>query len=135
MPIPARWPTATPPSWAGICSPSRLGPCVPSWTRPIGGDEPQRLAALIARLCTPTGLAALLRDYPVLARLLTVASRNAADAGLELLTRFAADRVAVVAELLSGSDPGPVVAVEPGLGDRHRDGRTVAAIRFADGRS
>lgn len=101
----------------------------------IGGDEPQRLAALIARLCTPTGLAALLRDYPVLARLLAVASRNAADAGLELLTRFAADRAAVVAELLSGSDPGPVVAVEPGLGDRHRDGRTVAAIRFADGRT
>src|SRR6185437_10636087 len=63
----------------------------------IGGDEPQRLAALIARLCTPAGLAALLRDYPVLARLLAVASRNAADAGLELLTRFAADRAAVVA--------------------------------------
>lgn len=101
----------------------------------IGDDEPQRLAALTARLCMPAGLAALLRDYPVLARLLAVASRNAADAGLELLTRFAADRAAVVAELLDGSDPGPVVAVEPGLGDRHRDGRTVAAIGFADGRT
>jgi lantibiotic modifying enzyme len=100
----------------------------------IAGGEPQHLAGLVARLCTPDGLAALLREYPVLARLLAVASQHAADAGLELLTRFAADRAAVIGELLGGTDPGPVVAVEPGLGDRHRDGRTVAAIEFADGR-
>jgi lantibiotic modifying enzyme len=88
----------------------------------------------IAGLCTPTGLAAFLGEYPVLARLLGVASQQAAEAGLELLSRFAADRDAVVGELLGGVDPGPVVAVEPGLGDRHRRGRSVTAVSFADGR-
>jgi lantibiotic modifying enzyme len=91
-------------------------------------------AAFVTRLCTPVGLAALLGEYPVLGRLLAVASQQAAEACLELLGRFAADRAAIVGELLGGTDPGPVVAIEPGLGDPHQRGRTVAAVCFTDGR-
>jgi len=40
----------------------------------------------------------------------------------------------IVGELLGGIDPGPVVAIDPGLGDAHQGGRTVAAVCFADGR-
>ena len=87
------------------------------------------------RLRTPAGLAAFLADYPVLARLLGTASELSAEAGLELLSRFAADRAAIVTELLGGIDPGPAVAIEPGLGDRHRGGRSVTAVSFADGRT
>ena len=125
-----------------------------SWTAVLGGQlgdiatrtlayETGRLAApadgaapasLTARLCTPSGLAAFFAEYPVLARLIGVATELAVEAGLELLDRFAADRATVVTELLGGADPGPVVAIEPGLGDRHGRGRTVAAISFADGR-
>jgi lantibiotic modifying enzyme len=89
----------------------------------------------IARLCTPAGLAGLLGEYPVLARLLGLASQLAAEAGLELLARLAADRAAVVRELLGGIDPGPAVAIKPGLGDWHRRGRSVTAVSFADGRT
>ena len=87
-----------------------------------------------ARLRTPAGLAAFLTEYPVLARLLGTASELSVEAGLELLSRFAADRTAIVTELLGGVDPGPVMAIEPGLGDRHRGGRSVTAVSFADGR-
>jgi lantibiotic modifying enzyme len=104
--------------------------------RASGGDGGQRDDRdLIARLCTPAGLAAFLTEYPVLARLLGRASELAAEAGSELLTRFAADRAALVSELLGGTDPGPAVAIEPGLGDRHRHGRSVTAVSFADGRT
>ncbi|HEV2452240.1 MAG TPA: type 2 lanthipeptide synthetase LanM family protein [Streptosporangiaceae bacterium] len=102
--------------------------------RPAVADGRQRLAGFIRRLCQPAGLAALFEEYPVLARLLGTASEQAAEAGLELLRRFAADRAAVVGTLLGGVDPGPVVAIEPGLGDRHQRGRSVAAVAFADGR-
>lgn len=97
-------------------------------TKPETGD-------FAARLRTPAGLAAFLAQYPVLARLLGTASELSVEAGLELLSRFAADRTAIVAELLGGVDPGPVVAIEPGLGDRHRGGRSVTAVSFADGRT
>jgi lantibiotic modifying enzyme len=100
------------------------------------GSEGQRgHHDFIARLCTPAGLAGLLGEYPVLARLLGQASQLAADAGAELLARLAADRAAVVTELLGGTDPGPAMALEPGLGDRHRRGRSVTAVSFADGRT
>ncbi len=89
---------------------------------------------LAARLRTPAGLAAFLAEYPVLARLLGTASELSVEAGLELLSRFAADRTAIVTELLGGADPGPAMAIEPGLGDRHRGGRSVTAVSFADGR-
>jgi lantibiotic modifying enzyme len=88
-----------------------------------------------AGLSTPAGLVALFTRYPVLARLLATASMQSAEAGLELLARFAADRPAIVGDLLGGTDPGPVVAVRPGLGDPHRGGRTVMSVSFADGRA
>lgn len=97
--------------------------------------ERQRADDAVARLCTRAGLAAFLGEYPVLARLLGVVSLRAAEAGLELVSRFAADRSDVLAELLGGRDPGPVVGIEPGLDDRHRGGRTAAALSFADGSS
>jgi len=97
-------------------------------TKPEPGD-------FAARLRTPAGLAAFLADYPVLARLLGTATELAVEAGRELLSRFADDRSAIVTELLGGVDPGPAVALEPGLGDRHRGGRSVTAMSFADGRT
>jgi lantibiotic modifying enzyme len=98
----------------------------------LANPQPSDFAA---RLRTPAGLAAFLAEYPVLARLLGTASELSVAAGLELLSRLAADRAAIVTGLLGGVDPGPVTAVEPGLGDRHRGGRSVSAVSFADGRT
>src|SRR6266511_4610464 len=78
------------------------------------------------------GLATLLGEYPVLARLMGQACASAVDAQLELLRRFAADRDAIVTALLGAVDPGQLVAVEH-CGDLHQGGRSTALLRFAGG--
>lgn len=103
--------------------------------RLVGASGRERFASFIRQQSAPAGLAALFREYPVLARLLGTASQLTAEAGLELMDRFATDRAAIVTGLLGGQDPGPVVAVTPGLGDPHRQGRSVASVMFADGRT
>ncbi|MEU4640557.1 type 2 lanthipeptide synthetase LanM family protein [Micromonospora sp. NPDC023814] len=102
--------------------------------RLTGADGRARFADFVRRLSAPAGLAALFADHPVLARLLGQAATQAADAMLELVTRYAADRAPLVDALLDGADPGPLVAVEDKQGDAHRGGRTTTIVRFADGR-
>ncbi|MGW5051249.1 type 2 lanthipeptide synthetase LanM [Actinokineospora sp. NPDC004072] len=77
-------------------------------------------------------LRALLTRYPVLARVLAQTCLRTAAATAELLDRFGRDR-AVILDLVGG-DPGPLVRVRAGAGDRHRGGRSVTLLEFADGR-
>ncbi|WP_412539249.1 type 2 lanthipeptide synthetase LanM family protein [Longispora sp. K20-0274] len=101
----------------------------------LAGDTPEDRFASYVRLATRRdALTDLLGEYPVLARLLVQATDNAVDGYVELLDRLRADRPGLVAGLLGGVDPGPCVAVDTG-GDAHRGGRSVAVLRFADGRS
>jgi type 2 lantibiotic biosynthesis protein LanM len=100
----------------------------------VGADSRARFTDFVTSLTRPGELAALFTRYPVLARLLGQACDFAAEAQLELLTRFAADRAEVVTTLLDGTDPGPVVTVLAGLGDPHQQGRSVSMVGFADGR-
>lgn len=100
----------------------------------LAGDTPADRFRDFLRLTTGRhGISALLREYPVLARLLARTCLDAAAAMTELLQRFAADRADLVATLLSGVDPGPLVAIRRTAGDGHRRGRNVAVLRFADG--
>ncbi|WP_460846179.1 type 2 lanthipeptide synthetase LanM family protein [Phytohabitans suffuscus] len=99
-----------------------------------GADGRARFADFVRRLTAPGALAGLLAEHPVLARLLAQAATNAADAMVELLDRFAADRADLVATLLGGTDPGPVTAIDGALGDAHRGGRQPSILHFADGR-
>jgi lantibiotic modifying enzyme len=94
-----------------------------------------RIAARTLSKSTSSGLADLFTQFPVLARMLAGATLAATDATAELLARFAADRHAVAEQLLPGLEPGPIVAVTPGLGDPHCHGRTVSLVQFADGRT
>ncbi|MFJ8436317.1 type 2 lanthipeptide synthetase LanM family protein [Kitasatospora sp. NPDC094019] len=101
--------------------------------RLAGGTPQERFRSFLALTARREGLAALLRDYPVLARLLARACLDAADAHAELLDRFATDRALLVAGLLRGRDPGSLLAVTADAGDRHRRGRAVALLHFANG--
>ena len=98
-----------------------------------GEDGRERFAHFVRELAGPGGLAGLFAAYPVLARLLGNAALTAADADAELLTRFAADRGAVVTSLLSRVDPGPVIAIDARRGDPHRHGRSVSVVVLAGG--
>ncbi|MFI6349178.1 type 2 lanthipeptide synthetase LanM family protein [Streptomyces sp. NPDC050560] len=94
-----------------------------------GRDPAERFADFVLGLCAPGATAALLRRYPVLARLLGERALAAVDAAAELASRLAADRGALAAGLLGGG-AGPLTAVRLGLGEPHRGGRTVAVLDF-----
>jgi len=96
-----------------------------------GGTPQERFAEFAVR----PDLDALFAEYPVLARLLAQACQQAVLAHLELLERLAADRDAIVETLLEGRDPGPLATIEATEGDAHQHGRSVALLRFADGRT
>jgi type 2 lantibiotic biosynthesis protein LanM len=101
--------------------------------RLMGATSEERFADFVRTTGTGPGLAALFTEYPVLARLLGTACRHAAAAHREILARLRADRSVLVARVLDGVDPGPLVSVAPGSGDYHRRGRSVAVLTFASG--
>jgi type 2 lantibiotic biosynthesis protein LanM len=76
---------------------------------------------------------AMLLEYPVLARQLIARVNQWVDCSLEFLRSLAADWDDLRAEFLVGDDPGRLVEVTGGAGDRHRDGRSVVIARFSSG--
>ncbi|MHC0429365.1 type 2 lanthipeptide synthetase LanM family protein [Streptomyces sp. O3] len=101
-----------------------------------GTDTRTRFRDFLRRTASRRGLAALLTERPVLARLLGRTALDAADAVAEMLERLADDHARLLANGLlgePGSAPGPLVGVEPGAGDRHAGGRSVTLLRFANG--
>ncbi|MEV4318884.1 type 2 lanthipeptide synthetase LanM family protein [Actinocrispum sp. NPDC049592] len=102
--------------------------------RLAGHTAEERFADFIRSQAGSDRLTQLFAEYPVLARLLGQACAFGADAMVELLERFTADRELIVARLLGGMDPGDLVEIHTGTGDTHQRGRSVAILRFADGR-
>ncbi|WP_162002369.1 type 2 lanthipeptide synthetase LanM family protein [Streptomyces sp. CB01881] len=99
-----------------------------------GGTPSERFDSFVESMKHQASLAALFTTYPVLGRVIGQSCLHAVAALDELLGRFAADRAEIVATLLRGVDPGDLLRVDTGAGDGHRRGRTVAVLRFADGR-
>ncbi len=98
-----------------------------------GADGRARFADFVRRMSGPVPQTALFSRFPVLARLLATTAATTARATAEVLDRLLADRADLVAELLGGADPGPVVALTATRGDRHDGGRSVVFADFADG--
>lgn len=100
----------------------------------LAGETPQaRFAAFLQWLEQPANALALLREYPVLARRATNRVRKWIARSTELLERLADDYGDLQAGGLLPGDCGPVAEIETGAGDTHRDGRSVALLRFASG--
>jgi len=98
-----------------------------------GDTAAERFAAFVGRLRQPAAAAAILNEYPVLARLVVEELEIWVATSLELLARLAADWPDLVAAFFAGQDPGPLTALDGGAGDRHRGGRTVRICCFASG--
>jgi type 2 lantibiotic biosynthesis protein LanM len=81
----------------------------------------------------PRALWEVLNRYPVLARLMATALERWLAVSLELLERITADRFLLGESFLEGRDIGPVLHVQTGISDLHREGRGVALLRFASG--
>lgn len=86
----------------------------------------------VAGVAAPAGLRRLFGEYPVLADRLARTCLNGADAIAELAMRLDADRDALAALLPAGAGT-TVREVQPGSGDVHRGGRTVAMVRLDGG--
>ncbi|NML51041.1 type 2 lantipeptide synthetase LanM [Streptomyces sp. R302] len=97
-----------------------------------GADSRARYRDFVRRAGTREGLTELLAGRPVLARILSRAGMDAADALGEMLGRLVED-LPVVSERLLGGDPGRLAGVEPGAGDGHGGGRSVMLLQFEGG--
>jgi len=101
--------------------------------RLAGATPEERFASFARRLRKPRTALAILRRYPVLARLVLSTIEDWRLASLELCRRLRADWPTIVATFAGDTDPGPLVALRPGAGDFHRHGRSVALLDFASG--
>jgi type 2 lantibiotic biosynthesis protein LanM len=98
-----------------------------------GESGAERFVDFVRRMRRPDQIAAVFVRYPVLARLLLVACRSAADAYTEMVRRFESDRGAVIHRFFGGTDPGDLAALDLCRGDRHRGGRSVSILEFQGG--
>jgi type 2 lantibiotic biosynthesis protein LanM len=100
----------------------------------LEGDTPEaRFRGFVAGLAQPDRALALLREYPVLARLLAQTTGAWAEAAIELLERLVADWTLIRSTFCPDDDPGTLSEVSGGLGDAHASGRSVLSLGFSAG--
>lgn len=97
-----------------------------------GGESETRARRFADRMLQPP-VPEFLAEYPVLARLLTLACDNWQAAALELLGRLADDRCVILRQFHAGCDAGPLVDIQVGDADVHDGHREVVILVFADG--
>jgi type 2 lantibiotic biosynthesis protein LanM len=101
----------------------------------LEGDTPEaRFQSFIERLQQPERRHALLREYPVLARLLSEQAQRWVEVSLEFLTRLCRDWAEIKATFAPEREPGVLVKVKGGLTDTQRGGRTIFIAKFSSGR-
>ncbi|HEY6320897.1 MAG TPA: type 2 lanthipeptide synthetase LanM, partial [Thermoanaerobaculia bacterium] len=98
-----------------------------------GESAAARFTFFIARLGQHDVAAALLGEYPVLAREVLRELAQWVDGSLELLACLAADAPRLIERFFHGRHPGLLSALDGGAGDRHRGGRSVRVLTFAGG--
>lgn len=100
----------------------------------LHGETPEaRFRHFVRQLTDDRRIVPFLAKYPVLARQLIVTIDQWAEYLGEFLTHLSADWEALIAAFAADGDPGPLAEVDAGLGDRHRRGRSVLALRFGSG--
>ena len=98
-----------------------------------GETSEARFGDFIERLRQPDVRAALLLEYPVLARHVARCIEQWLDASGDLLAHLVADRAAIRAMFSPDADPGPLAGIEMNVSDPHRGGRAVAILTFRSG--
>jgi type 2 lantibiotic biosynthesis protein LanM len=98
-----------------------------------GGDSSERFQSFLERLRDPDEALSLLRQYPVLARILVESVDDWTRAAAEMLERVCIDWESLHATFWPGGDPGLLTSIEMGVGDLHREGREVCVLHFGSG--
>lgn len=98
-----------------------------------GDTSEERYRSFLRRLDRPEVAVALLREYPVLARLAQEQLDSWVHNHLELLRRLCEDREALHELFGLPLEPDSLEAVRSNLGDPHRGGRSVCVLHFRSG--
>ncbi|MFL6094728.1 MAG: type 2 lanthipeptide synthetase LanM family protein [Blastococcus sp.] len=98
-----------------------------------GETSHTRFRSFIRQLDREGSIESFLLRYPVLARELVITVGQWADFLCEFLTRLSADWAPIRTTFSTDQDPGLLVEVDAGKGDRHRRGRSVLLLRFSSG--
>ena len=102
----------------------------------LTGETPEeRFASFSAGLSDREAALTLLRQYPVLARQVTETIGRWERYSLEILTHLTGDAERLRAMFTPGGSLGTLAEIRANLGDTHRDGRSVAFLRFDSGLS
>jgi type 2 lantibiotic biosynthesis protein LanM len=100
----------------------------------LQGETPEeRFQSFVQRLRQPEVALALLQEYPVLARQVVRCIENWLQFSLEFLRHLCADWEALRVTFSPEQDPGLLVQVKGGVGDKHRGGRSVLIAQFGSG--
>ncbi len=101
----------------------------------LAGETPEeRFASFVERFRQPEHLNNMLREYPVLARMLMCQTDQWVETSAELLRRLTEDQAALSRELNGGNPLGHLTRVSnSGVGDLHCGGRSVAILDFSSG--
>src|SRR5262249_283435 len=92
----------------------------------LPGDTPEeRFQSFLQHLRRREAARALFHEYPVLDRQLIIALENFVASSLSFLERLCADWEVIRAAFSPDEDPGVLVAVAGGIGDKHRGGQSV----------
>ncbi len=97
----------------------------------LDGDTPtERFESFIKRLRQPEVAIAILAEYSVLTRQITICLSQWTEVCLEFLTRLCQDWELIRCRLSPDDDPGLMVQLAGGAGDTHRRGRSVMIATF-----
>jgi len=100
----------------------------------LSGDTPEaRFQSFLEHLRQRDAALALLQEYPVLARQAAICIDQWVTYTLEFLRHLCADWEAIRETFSPEKDPGVLARVEGGVGDAHRDGRSVLVAEFSSG--
>jgi type 2 lantibiotic biosynthesis protein LanM len=98
----------------------------------LEGDTPKkRFESFLGALRRPDTAIAMLLEYPVLARQVMIYIKNWVTFSLEFLHHLCTDWQEIRTAFGLDNDPGVLVSLDSGLGDRHRRGRSVLRARFS----
>ncbi len=100
----------------------------------LSGQTPQeRFQHFLQRLSQQEPIQSFFEEYSVLARQLILTCEYWVASSLEVLRRLCADWDEIRATLTPASDPGLLIEIQSGVGDLHRQGRSVMLLKFRSG--
>jgi len=100
----------------------------------LSGDTPEdRFRHFVESVRQPATAFAIRQEYPVLDHQVSIRLDQWVARSLEFLTRLSADWDLIRETFRLAQDPGVLVDVDTGAGDRHRQGRSVSTLRFSGG--